>query len=101
MEEIDDALAYFMREIRRSPVFENTNFIFTSDHGMVELDPDELGFRGWVGTLSLCKMAFARVSGRVVWDYVAALRDPSRSPRGPCIPPTSLALFATKSLLCR
>ena len=41
VEEIDDALAYFMREIRRSPVFENTNFIFTSDHGMVELDPDK------------------------------------------------------------
>ena len=67
VEEIDDALAYFMREIRRSPVFENTNFIFTSDHGMVELDPDELGFRGWVGTLSLCKL------------------------------PTSLALFAKES----
>ncbi len=41
VEEIDDALAYFMREIRRSPVFNHTNFIFTSDHGMVELNPDK------------------------------------------------------------
>ena len=28
-------------------------------------------------------MAFARVLGMVIGDYVAALRDPSRSPRTP------------------
>ena len=41
VEEIDDVLGYFMREIRKSPVFDNINFIFTSDHGMVELNPDK------------------------------------------------------------
>ncbi|MBO7300871.1 MAG: alkaline phosphatase family protein [Tidjanibacter sp.] len=41
VEEIDDVLAYFMREMRNSPVFEDINFIFTSDHGMVELHPDK------------------------------------------------------------
>lgn len=41
VEEIDDILAYFMYEMRSSPVFDNINFIFTSDHGMVELDPDK------------------------------------------------------------
>ena len=41
VEDIDEVLAYFMREMRKSPVFEDINFIFTSDHGMVELDPDK------------------------------------------------------------
>ena len=41
VEDIDEVLAYFMREMRNSPVFEDINFIFTSDHGMVELDPDK------------------------------------------------------------
>ncbi|MBQ2248321.1 MAG: alkaline phosphatase family protein [Tidjanibacter sp.] len=41
VEEIDQALAYFMREVRKSPVYDDINFIFTSDHGMVELDPDK------------------------------------------------------------
>ena len=41
VEEIDDVLAYFMREVRKSPVFDNINFIFTADHGMTELDPNK------------------------------------------------------------
>ena len=41
VEDIDEVLAYFMREMRNSPVFEDINFIFTSDHGMAELDPDK------------------------------------------------------------
>lgn len=40
VEDIDDVLAYFMREVRKSPVYEKINFIFTSDHGMAELDPE-------------------------------------------------------------
>ena len=41
VEEIDQALAYFMREVRRSPVYDKINFIFTGDHGMTELDPEK------------------------------------------------------------
>lgn len=41
VEEIDDVLAYFLREVRKSPVYDNINFIFTADHGMTELDPNK------------------------------------------------------------
>lgn len=41
VEEIDDVLAYFMREVRKSPIYEHINFIFTADHGMTELDPNK------------------------------------------------------------
>ena len=41
VEEIDDVLTYFMREVRKSPVFDKINFIFTADHGMTELNPDK------------------------------------------------------------
>jgi predicted AlkP superfamily pyrophosphatase or phosphodiesterase len=41
VEEIDDVLAYFMTEVRKSPVYDKINFIFTGDHGMTELDPDK------------------------------------------------------------
>ncbi len=40
VEDIDDVLAYFMREVRKSPVYDKINFIFTADHGMTELSPD-------------------------------------------------------------
>ncbi len=40
VEDIDDVLAYFMREVRRSPVYDKINFIFTADHGMTELSPE-------------------------------------------------------------
>lgn len=36
-EHIDSVLAYFFREIRRSPVYDRINFILTADHGMAEL----------------------------------------------------------------
>ncbi|MBQ3071101.1 MAG: alkaline phosphatase family protein [Tidjanibacter sp.] len=41
VEEIDDVLAYFLREVRKSPVYDKINFIFTADHGMTELDPNK------------------------------------------------------------
>ena len=41
VEDIDEVLGYFMHEMRNSPVYDNINFIFTSDHGMVELDPEK------------------------------------------------------------
>ncbi len=44
-------------------------------------------------------MAFARVLGMVIGDYVAALRDPSRSPRGPCKPPKKPTTFPSESCL--
>lgn len=40
VEEIDDVLKYFMREVRKSPVYDKINFIFTSDHGMADTSPD-------------------------------------------------------------
>ncbi len=40
VEDIDSVLAYFMTAVRRSPVFDRINFIFTSDHGMADLSPD-------------------------------------------------------------
>ncbi len=40
VEDIDNVLAYFMSEVRKSPVYEKINFIFTADHGMAELDPE-------------------------------------------------------------
>jgi len=39
-EHIDSVLRYFFREIRRSPVFDRTDFIVTADHGMAALSPD-------------------------------------------------------------
>lgn len=41
MEDIDNTLAYFMREVRKSPVYDKINFIFTGDHGMTELNPEK------------------------------------------------------------
>ena len=41
VEDIDAVLAYFMREVRKSPVYDKINFIFTGDHGMTELDPEK------------------------------------------------------------
>lgn len=41
VEEIDDVLAYFLREVRKSPVYDKINFIFTADYGMTELDPNK------------------------------------------------------------
>lgn len=41
VEDIDAVLAYFMREVRKSPVYDKLNFIFTADHGMTELHPDK------------------------------------------------------------
>ena len=41
VEDIDATLAYFMREVRKSPVYDKINFIFTGDHGMAELDPEK------------------------------------------------------------
>lgn len=41
VEDIDETLAYFMREVRKSPVYDKINFIFTADHGMMELDPEK------------------------------------------------------------
>lgn len=40
VEDIDSVLAYFMTEVRKSPVYEKINFIFTADHGMTELSPE-------------------------------------------------------------
>lgn len=40
VEDIDAVLAYFMREVRKSPVYDKINFIFTADHGMAELAPE-------------------------------------------------------------
>lgn len=40
VEDIDAVLAYFMREVRKSPVYDKLNFIFTADHGMTELHPN-------------------------------------------------------------
>ena len=40
VEDIDQVLAYFMREVRKSPVYDKINFIFTADHGMAELSPE-------------------------------------------------------------
>lgn len=40
VEDIDSVLAYFMSEVRKSPVYEKINFIFTADHGMTELSPE-------------------------------------------------------------
>lgn len=40
VEDIDNVLAYFMTEVRKSPVYEKINFIFTADHGMTELSPE-------------------------------------------------------------
>ena len=39
-ERIDKALAYFFREIRRSPVYDRINFIVTADHGMTALSEE-------------------------------------------------------------
>ncbi|MBQ8271962.1 MAG: alkaline phosphatase family protein [Tidjanibacter sp.] len=41
VEDIDNVLAYFMSEVRKSPVYEKINFIFTADHGMTELNPEK------------------------------------------------------------
>lgn len=41
VEDIDNVLAYFMSEVRKSPVYDKINFIFTADHGMTELDPEK------------------------------------------------------------
>ncbi|MBO7300441.1 MAG: alkaline phosphatase family protein [Tidjanibacter sp.] len=41
MEDIDSILAYFMREVRKSPVYDKLNFIITGDHGMTELNPEK------------------------------------------------------------
>jgi len=40
VEDIDQVLGYFMREVRKSPVYDKINFIFTADHGMTELSPE-------------------------------------------------------------
>lgn len=40
VEYIDKVLSYFMAKMRETPDFENTNFIFTADHGMTELSED-------------------------------------------------------------
>lgn len=37
-EKIDRALAYFFKNIRKSPVFDQINFIVLADHGMATLD---------------------------------------------------------------
>ncbi len=39
-EELDSVLGWFFREVRRSPVFEKTDFIVLSDHGMASLSPE-------------------------------------------------------------
>jgi predicted AlkP superfamily pyrophosphatase or phosphodiesterase len=41
VEDIDAVLAYFMREVRKSPVYDKINFIFTGDHGMTEMNPEK------------------------------------------------------------
>lgn len=41
VEDIDAVLAYFMSEVRKSPVYDKINFIFTGDHGMTELNPEK------------------------------------------------------------
>lgn len=41
VEDIDNVLAYFMSEVRKSPIYEKINFIFTADHGMTELNPEK------------------------------------------------------------
>lgn len=40
VEEIDRVLKYFCDEARKSPVFDEINFIFTSDHGMAGTSPE-------------------------------------------------------------
>lgn len=40
VEDIDAVVRYLLREIRRSPVYDHINFIFTADHGMTDLSPD-------------------------------------------------------------
>ncbi len=38
VEYIDSVLAYFFEEMRKTPYFDQINFIVTSDHGMTQLD---------------------------------------------------------------
>ena len=40
VEHIDSVLCYFLREVRKSPVYDKINFIFTADHGMATLAPE-------------------------------------------------------------
>ncbi|MBO4558196.1 MAG: alkaline phosphatase family protein [Bacteroidales bacterium] len=40
VEDIDSVLRYFLAEVRRSPVYDKIDFIFTADHGHTDLSPD-------------------------------------------------------------
>lgn len=40
VESLDSLLRYFFAEVKKSPVFDNTDFIVTADHGMAELSAD-------------------------------------------------------------
>lgn len=40
VEDIDSVIRYFLREVKKSPVYSNLNIIFTADHGMTELSAD-------------------------------------------------------------
>ncbi len=42
VQQLDSLLAYFFREVRRSPVFADIDFIVTSDHGMADLSADRV-----------------------------------------------------------
>lgn len=40
VEDIDGVLGYFLAEVRKSPVYDKIDFIFTSDHGHTPLSPE-------------------------------------------------------------
>lgn len=40
VEDIDSVLDYFLAEVRKSPVYDKIDFIFTADHGHTPLSPD-------------------------------------------------------------
>ena len=40
VEDIDGVLDYFLAEVRKSPVYDKIDFIFTADHGHTMLSPD-------------------------------------------------------------
>jgi len=72
VEHIDTVLAYFFREIRRSPVFDRINFIVTADHGMAALSPDRyINLKGSIDDSRVVRIVNGRPLGiEVDEDYV-------------------------------
>ena len=51
VEDIDGVIRYFLAEVRKSPVYDKIDFIFTADHGHTPLSPDRyLNLYNSIGT---------------------------------------------------